>query len=136
MSCIFARLSTSREFVEHQVMLTGSTTEYDTLVQLWVFLEMTVSVIAACLPTLAPIYTLSFYARLMERIYSFSSLLHHDSNQEQFEMKQRHTNSYHHKRHVDIADVEMAHILTDYREQATQRSAFFVDINSPVPPSF
>lgn len=94
--------------------------EYDTLVQIWVFLEMTVSVIAACLPTLAPIFTLAVYARLIEKIYSLSSLLHHDSNQEQFGMKQRHTNSHHHKRHIDVADVEMARILTDYREQATQ----------------
>ena len=28
-SCIFARLSTSREFVGYQVLLTGSATEYD-----------------------------------------------------------------------------------------------------------
>ena len=103
-----------------QVVLTGSVTEYDTLVQIWVFLEMNVSVIAACLPTLAPILTLSVYARLWDRIYSFSSLRHHDPTQEQLGMKQRHTNSHHHKRHIDVTDVEMARILTDYGEQATQ----------------
>ena len=101
-------------------MLTDSVTEYDTLVQIWVFLEMNVSVIAACLPTLAPILTLSVYARLWERIYSLSSLLHHDSNHEQLETKQRHTKSHHHKRHTDITDVEMVRILPEYREQATQ----------------
>jgi hypothetical protein len=101
-------------------MLTGSVTEYDTLVQIWVFLEMNVSVIAACLPTLAPILTLSIYARLWERIYSFSSLLHHGDNQEQLGTKQRHTDSHHHKRRIDSIDIEMARILPDHGEQATQ----------------
>lgn len=32
-------------------------TEFDTLIQIWVFVEMTVSIIAACLPTMAPLFT-------------------------------------------------------------------------------
>ncbi|KAF2648227.1 hypothetical protein K491DRAFT_784220 [Lophiostoma macrostomum CBS 122681] len=49
--------------------------QYDTLVQVWVFLEMTVSIIAACLPTLAPIVTSRVYSRITEKLYSLSSLL-------------------------------------------------------------
>lgn len=101
-------------------MLTDSATEYDTLVQIWVFLEMTVSLIAACLPTLAPIYTLSVYARLKEKISSLSSLLHYGSSQEPIGMKPRQTSNYHHKTHIDTIDVEMARILADYPEQATR----------------
>lgn len=101
-------------------MPTNSVTEYDTLVQTWVFLEMTVSLIAACLPTLAPIYTLSIYARLKERISSLSSLLHYGSSQEPVVMKPRQTSNHHHKTHIDIIDIEMARILTDYPEQATR----------------
>ena len=76
-------------------MLTSLVIEYDPLVQVWVFLEMTVSMIAAYVPTLATIYTLSVYARFFERIYSLSSLLHRDSNHEQFGIKQRYTHSNH-----------------------------------------
>ena len=101
-------------------MLTCPVTEYDTLVQIWVFLEMTVTVIAACLPTLAPILTLSVYARLLEKIYSLSSLRHSSSRQEHVSSKQRHTNNHHHIRHIDVTDVEMARILPDYRDQAMQ----------------
>ena len=101
-------------------MLTCPVTEYDTLVQIWVFLEMTVTVIAACLPTLAPILTLSVYARLLEKIYSLSSLRHSSSRQEHVSLKQRHTNNHHHIRHIDVTDVEMARILPDYRDQAMQ----------------
>jgi hypothetical protein len=36
---------------------------------------MTVSIIAACLPTLAPILTSKVYGRITEKLYSFSSLL-------------------------------------------------------------
>ena len=97
---------------------------------------MNLSVIAACLQTLAPIYTLAVYTRIMERIYSLSSLLHYDSAKEHSTFEQRHTNSHHHKRHIGITDIEVARIWTDSRELALQGTALSVDIKNCIPLNF
>jgi hypothetical protein len=101
-------VSTHLESTHDTHGLTDTAIGYDTLVQVWVFLEMTVSIIAACLPTLAPILTSRVYTSFAERLSSLSYLFRTTRSQgsanrskgsNNTEAKFQRFGSYEHKKH-------------------------------------